>query len=502
MGAAISVTQPSELPASERSACLPGEGATLEGVIELLRSGKARQVVCLCGAGISVSAGIPDFRTPGTGLYDQLARFKLPRPEAIFDLDFFGEHPSAFCTLAKEMLPGQQQAGGGPAPTPAHAFLRLLQVKGLLRRCYTQNIDTLERLAGVAPERLVEAHGSFADCHCVQPGCGAQYALQTYRDAIEAGTVPRCAASVPVPPPPPCPTEADFAAARAGVQAASEAHAACDVCASSTHEWMLLGLEKARAKSKLEALQRARDEHPAQMAAWEAGPRARVCGGLVKADIVFFGESVRLGEGYEADLAQADLCIIMGTSLQVMPFAGLIGRVPPLCPRVLINRELVGQHEREDTLLSETKVPMGFGDVGLRVGLEDNYRDVFLQGDCDDGVRRICDALNWTPELNKLLHEMQNKAEPGASWQALVDQQPLDENRCETLLVGEPPPDALVNQKSKGEEGVDADGSSSAASTASAVGQGSKDGNAPDCIGGSNSTAAAVAADQAAGAGA
>ena len=208
----------------------------------------------------------------------------------------------------------------------------------------------------------------------------------------------------------------------------------------------------------------------------------------MKADIVFFGESVRLGDGYEEDLAQADLCIVMGTSLQVMPFAGLIGRVPPLCPRVLINRELVGQHEPGDTLLSDTKVPMGFGDVGLRVGLEDNYRDVFLQGDCDDGVRRICDALNWTPELNKLLREMQDEAEPGASWQALVDQQPLDENRCEALLVGEPPPDALVNQ-----EGNEEEGSSSTAPAAPAAGQESKDdGGAPDCVAAAASSLAAL----------
>ncbi len=43
----------------------------------------------MCGAGISVSAGIPDFRTPGTGLYSRLAEYKLPRPEAVFSLDFF-----------------------------------------------------------------------------------------------------------------------------------------------------------------------------------------------------------------------------------------------------------------------------------------------------------------------------------------------------------------------------------------------------------------------------
>ena len=54
----------------------------------------------MTGAGISVSAGIPDFRSPGTGLYDNLKEYDLPYPEAIFDIDYFKKKPEAFYKLA------------------------------------------------------------------------------------------------------------------------------------------------------------------------------------------------------------------------------------------------------------------------------------------------------------------------------------------------------------------------------------------------------------------
>ena len=47
------------------------------------------RVIIRCGAGISVSAGIPDFRSPGTGLYSQLQKYNLERPEDVFDLEHY-----------------------------------------------------------------------------------------------------------------------------------------------------------------------------------------------------------------------------------------------------------------------------------------------------------------------------------------------------------------------------------------------------------------------------
>lgn len=107
------------------------------------------------------------------------------------------------------------------------------------------------------------------------------------------------------------------------------------------------------------------------------------CDGLVKPDIVFFGES--LPETFHRNRAlpgSADLCIVMGTSLTVQPFASLPGFCAEGVPRLLINSERVG-------------------------GLGTRADDVLLLGDCDDGVRKLATALGWAEELEELWGETQ-----------------------------------------------------------------------------------------------
>ena len=152
MGISHSINLP-EISEEERESVLDYD-CTLKKIAEYIREGKAKKICLMTGAGISVSAGIPDFRTPGTGLYDNLKKYDLPKPEAIFDIEFFREDPTPFYDLARDLLPSNYH------PTPMHHFIRLLQDKGLLLRCYTQNIDTLERQAGVKSEYLIEAHAN------------------------------------------------------------------------------------------------------------------------------------------------------------------------------------------------------------------------------------------------------------------------------------------------------------------------------------------------------
>ncbi|KAI8820785.1 DHS-like NAD/FAD-binding domain-containing protein [Fimicolochytrium jonesii] len=278
---------------------------TLRAIAEHIKTKGVKKILVLTGAGISTSAGIPDFRSPGTGLYDNLKRYNLPYPEAIFDIKYFRRKPEPFFTLARELYPGFFR------PTICHYFVRLLQDKDVLLRNYTQNIDTLERIAGIKPDKLLEAHGSFAEAHCRGK---ASFSQDEVKRCVFAGEIPRC----------------------------------------------------------------------------------DVCDGLIKPDIVFFGESLpaRFHDLIPTDFTECDLAIVIGTSLQVAPFSNLINILPETVPRLLINREVVG--------VDPFSTRLGFDFVGDR---HQYRRDAVFLGSCDDGCEELADLLGWGEDLRKLMEE-------------------------------------------------------------------------------------------------
>jgi len=103
------------------------------------------------------------------------------------------------------------------------------------------------------------------------------------------------------------------------------------------------------------------------------------CGGIGKPDIVFFGEDLPLvfHNSINRDCRQADLLIVIGTSLAVAPVASIPEFVSDDIPRLLLNRELVGAFDRSTY----------------------NYRDIFEAGNCDDSVEKLCELLGWGDEL-------------------------------------------------------------------------------------------------------
>eukprot|EP01033_Poteriospumella_lacustris_P001142 gene1142-836_t len=247
---------------------------TRDELLTGLRTKQFQKIVVLTGAGISVAAGIPDFRSPGTGLYSRLAELGLPFAEAVFHLQFFRSNPFPFYEVAKWFLTLEGQ------PTKAHRWIRHLHQQQQLLRNFTQNIDGLELVAGLPEDALIQAHGHMRTAHCID--CHRPYSMASFLEHVQAGQLYRCA---------PC-------SAPTSTSSPDESSTP-----SSTYQ------------------------------------------GLIKPDIVFFGESLPPSFNANAELmAEADLVIVMGTSLKVFPFAMLVDTMfcPATTPLVLINRENPG----------------------------------------------------------------------------------------------------------------------------------------------------------------
>ncbi|CAO3690084.1 unnamed protein product [Rhizopus stolonifer] len=119
-------------------------------------------------------------------------------------------------------------------------------------------------------------------------------------------------------------------------------------------------------------------------------PRCESCKGLVKPDITFFGENLpKRFFDHLSDFEKADLLIVIGTSLQVQPFASLIDDVEDTVPRLLINKELVGCHHSKKS---------GF-DFRWKYGLN---RDVSYLGSCDEGIEKLAALLGWEKDLEQM----------------------------------------------------------------------------------------------------
>ena len=265
----------------------------------------------MIGAGVSTCPtpelglpGIPDFRS-ANGLYSRLEKYQLPKPEALFTLDYFRDKPDLFYRVSEEMglWPGDIP------PTRCHFLLKLLEEQGKLALVLTQNIDCLERATGIHPDQIVEAHGSYATSSCIGRG---KHPMPTdeLRAIVATGAIPKCA----------------------------------------------------------------------------------TCGEIVKPDVVFFGEGLprKFFTAAEKMEMEIDLLLVIGTSLQVMPFASCA--LPPSpgnpYPRVLINMDRVG----EFTLAGDKDAP---ADPAL-------VSDVFLKGDCQKAAVEIAQHLGLGERLAEL----------------------------------------------------------------------------------------------------
>ena len=149
---------------------------------------EAGSVVALTGAGISVPSGIPDFRSPGVGLWENVD------PMEVAHIDAFHRDPERFWSFYSQRF----QILGDKQPNPAHAALAQLEDAGLLDAVITQNIDRLHHKAGT--HQVIEVHGSIDSSSCLS--CGARQPLEDVRrrEARDAAGVPRCDCGRPLKP--------------------------------------------------------------------------------------------------------------------------------------------------------------------------------------------------------------------------------------------------------------------------------------------------------------
>jgi NAD-dependent deacetylase len=149
----------------------------VEKAAEILRV--ARHAVAFTGAGISTPSGIPDFTSPGTGLWE---RFD---PMEVASIGIFRNNPEKFYSWLRPLL----QKIWAAEPNPAHIALAQLEKAGILKAVITQNIDDLHQRAGSS--KIYEVHGSLRDMKCIR--CHMVYPAIDFQSQMSgASGMPQC----------------------------------------------------------------------------------------------------------------------------------------------------------------------------------------------------------------------------------------------------------------------------------------------------------------------
>ncbi|KAH9840078.1 SIR2-domain-containing protein [Rhodofomes roseus] len=273
---------------------------TIEDAVLLIQ--QRQRILILTGAGISVSCGIPDFRSRN-GLYASLqesGEYDLDDPQQMFDINYFREKPTGFrCYYFIDSRNFSKIYSSNFKPSPCHRFIKAIEDRGKLLRNYTQNIDTLETSAGV--KRVLQCHGSFATASCLN--CKIRVPGTDIEDDILNHNVPLC-----------------------------------KVCNAT-----LPAKQKPKKKRKSSGWNSDQSDEPDPP---EFPP------GIMKPDITFFGEKLsdEFDKALLEDRQQIDLLIIIGTSLKVTPVSDIIANLPHSVPQILINKTPI-RHINPDIVL-------------------------------------------------------------------------------------------------------------------------------------------------------
>jgi NAD-dependent histone deacetylase SIR2 len=295
--------------------------ASMPALVDLVRS--ARRVVVVLGAGASVAAGIPDFRS-AEGVYAITNGMALGAYQSkvegqdLFDIEYFKHDPGAFFHFFWAL----SQVTSAAVPTMAHRFLAQLHARGKLQRIYTQNVDGLELTAGVAGDKVVACHGDPATSTCI--ACGLHCETAALEPLFAQRRVPYC----------------DEVRQLLGIGAS---------CRELQFRLRQQRGETARGKRRKVTtpdptpIDPAILTHPLSKTEQAELTELDLEEGLMKPDIVFFGQGLpdTLDTFLQTDIRRTDLIIVCGTSMKVDPVALLPSLLSHDAPLVLINRESV-----------------------------------------------------------------------------------------------------------------------------------------------------------------
>lgn len=356
----------------------------LASVVDLLRT--RRNIIVLAGAGISVSSGIPDFRSKGTGLYETLdtANLGLSCAEDLFDLEQFLHDPRPFYRFARNLYP-TKDGKGRHKPTPAHRFLALLNERGMLRRIYTQNIDGLEERAGIPSAKVVQTHGGLNHASCLK--CKRRVDSADIMEDVWAGRVPKCRKEK---------ASAKKKKEQMELQVpAYAASAAVESLPPPPPKRQRRPTRKMSENSFSYAGDGAMDDDGDDA---HNGADPNVCGGVLKPNMIFFGEKLpnSVAKRLEKDQEKADAIIVIGTSLSVAPMSKVIQYLSPSMPRLLINRNVV---KAANQRIRNNEVEEEDGKKGDEEEEEEDTRDGYvfdacLLGNCDDVSNALGKEIN------------------------------------------------------------------------------------------------------------
>lgn len=156
---------------------MPSYAEKITTLAQLLRS--SQPAFAFTGAGMSTASGIPDFRSPGSGLWTRVD------PARVSTLSVLRKDPHRFYEFNLPRWQSYRQAN----PNSGHLALAELERRGLLVGVITQNIDGLHRAAG--SRRVWELHGNLRECYCLS--CGEKDEFTVLAEKVGMGEIPpRC----------------------------------------------------------------------------------------------------------------------------------------------------------------------------------------------------------------------------------------------------------------------------------------------------------------------